>query len=104
MSSHHTSGKTGVAEKVRSSITEPPKYAVILLNDNYTTFDFVVKVLVGIFNKSIPESIQITNDVHRKGRGVCGVFPKEIAETKVEMVEQLSKNEGHPLKCVLEKI
>jgi len=104
MGSPHTSGKTGVAEKVRSSVAEPPKFAVILLNDNYTTFDFVVKVLVGIFNKTIPESIQITNDVHRQGRGICGVFPKEIAETKVELVEQLSKSEGHPLKCVMEMI
>jgi ATP-dependent Clp protease adaptor protein ClpS len=103
MSSHHTSGKTGVAEKVRSSITEPPKYAVILLNDNYTTFDFVVKVLVGIFNKSIPESIQITNDVHRKGRGVCGVFPKEIAETKVETVHTLARDNGYPLRCSMEQ-
>jgi ATP-dependent Clp protease adaptor protein ClpS len=104
MSSRQPSGKTTVAEKVRNSVSEPPKFAVILLNDNYTTFDFVVKVLVGIFRKSVPESIQITNDVHRKGRGVCGVFTREIAETKIDMVEQLSKDEGYPLKCVLEKM
>lgn len=91
-------------EKTRSKISEPPKYAVILLNDNYTTFDFVVEVLVTIFRKSVAESVQITNDVHRKGRGICGIYTKEIAETKVDLVEQLSRKDGHPLKCVMEKI
>ncbi len=95
---------SNVAEKTKSSIKEPPKYAVILLNDNYTTFEFVVKVLVSIFRKSVAEAIQITNDVHRQGRGICGLYSKEIAETKVELVEQLSRQEGHPLKCVMEKI
>lgn len=92
-----------VAEKVKAKVKEPPKYAVILLNDNYTTFDFVVKVLVSIFRKSVTEAIQVTNDVHRKGKGICGLYPKEIAETKVDQVAHMSKQEGHPLKCVMEK-
>lgn len=92
------------AEKVRETIKEPPRYAVILLNDNYTTFDFVVKVLVTIFRKNVAEAVKITNDVHHKGRGACGVYSREIAETKVEQVAQLSQAEGHPLKCVMEKV
>ena len=103
MSTKTPSGYTGLSEKVTTKVTEPPKYAVILLNDNYTTFEFVVKVLVNIFRKNIPESVQITNDVHRNGRGVCGLYSKEIAETKVELVEQMTKKEGYPLKCVMEK-
>ncbi|HAC16591.1 MAG TPA: ATP-dependent Clp protease adapter ClpS [Bacteroidetes bacterium] len=103
MSIKSPAGHTGLSEKVKTKLTEPPKYAVILLNDNYTTFEFVVKVLVTIFRKNVAESVQITNDVHRKGRGICGLYSKEIAETKVELVEQLSKKEGHPLKCVTEK-
>lgn len=103
MSTKIPAGHTGLSEKVKTKLTEPPKYAVILLNDNYTTFEFVVKVLVNIFRKNIPESVQITNDVHRNGRGVCGLYSKEIAETKVELVEQMTKKEGYPLKCVMEK-
>lgn len=99
-----TDQKTNVQERVRSTVTEPPRYAVILLNDNYTTFDFVVKVLVTIFRKSAAEAIQITNDVHRKGRGICGFYDRQVAETKVELVEQMSKKEGHPLKCLMEKM
>lgn len=91
------------AEKTREKVKEPPRYAVILLNDNYTTFDFVVKVLVEIFKKSIPEAIKITNDVHKKGKGACGLYPREIAETKIDLVEQLSRANGHPLKCIMEK-
>ncbi|MCH8495056.1 MAG: ATP-dependent Clp protease adaptor ClpS [Balneolales bacterium] len=95
--------QTTFAEKTREKVQEPPKYAVILLNDNYTTFDFVVKVLVEIFKKSIPEAIKITNDVHKKGKGACGLYPREIAETKIDLVEQLSRANGYPLKCTMEK-
>jgi len=92
------------AERIREKLAEPPRYAVILLNDNYTTFDFVVKVLVEIFRKSIAEAIKITNDVHQKGRGACGYYSREIAETKVEQVEIMSQAEGYPLKCIMEKV
>ena len=103
MSTKIPSGHTTIREKVKTKLTEPPKYAVILLNDNYTTFELVVRVLVQIFRKNIPEAIKITNDVHRIGRGICGLYSKEIAETKIELVEQMTKKEGHPLKCVMEK-
>lgn len=91
------------AEKTRETVKEPPRYAVILLNDNYTTFDFVVKVLVTVFQKSVANAITITNDVHQKGRGICGLYDRQIAETKVEMVEQMGRAEGYPLKSIMEK-
>jgi ATP-dependent Clp protease adaptor protein ClpS len=87
----------------KPGLNEPPLYKVILINDDYTTFDFVVSVLTGIFGKSVPEAVSITSDVHRKGSGICGVFPRDIAETKVDMVAQSSKKAGFPLRCTMEK-
>ncbi len=84
-------------------VTEPPKFKVWLLNDDYTTFDFVVKVLVTVFKKSIEEAVQITSDVHHKGKGICGIYTKEIAETKVALVENMSQVAGYPLKCEMEQ-
>lgn len=92
-----------LAEKTTQKLQEPPKYAVILLNDNYSTFDFVVKVLVTVFRKSVADAIRITNDVHHRGKGACGLYPREIAETKIMQVEAMSEAEGYPLKCVMEK-
>ena len=88
---------------LKERIEEPPQYSVFLLNDDYTTFDFVVKVLVTIFKKSIEEAVQITSDVHHKGQGVCGVYTKQIAETKVALVDEISRNAGYPLKCIMEE-
>ena len=82
---------------------EPPKYKVILLNDDYTTFDFVIHVLVVVFKKPHLEAIQITMDVHKRGHGLCGIYTKEIAETKVETVHQMSEAAGYPLRCVMEE-
>ncbi len=91
--------RSGLEEKVRV----PPLYRVLLLNDDYTTFDFVVGILTAIFGKSVPEAIKITNDVHKKGSGVCGVYARDIAETKIEMVARTSKEAGFPLQCSLEE-
>ncbi len=88
--------------KKKEKVDEPPLYKVILLNDDYTTFDFVVSVLTGIFGKSVPEAVTITTDVHQKGSGVCGLFPRDIAETKVDMVARSSKEAGFPLRCTME--
>lgn len=96
-------GSLSTAEKPREDLSEPPKYVVYLLNDDYSTFDFVVQVLVGIFKKSVEEAIRITNDVHHKGKGACGMYSRQIAETKVELVEQWSKQAGYPLKSVMEE-
>lgn len=92
-----------ILEKEKTEFNEPPKYKVILLNDDYTTFDFVVQVLVGIFKKNITQAVKITNDVHQKGSGICGVYPKEIAETKIDLVARTAKEAGFPLRCEMEQ-
>ena len=88
------------AEHVRTK--EPPMYKVILLNDDYTTMDFVVHILQQIFHHSTDEAAQIMMNVHNNGRGVAGIYPKEIAETKAHCVHELAQEHEYPLKCVLE--
>ncbi len=96
-----------VEESVRSEtdqeVDEPPMYRVMLLNDDYTTMEFVVEVLVYVFQKSAEEATRIMLNVHRSGVGVCGIYPFEIAETKVETVDNLSRENGFPLKCIMER-
>ena len=82
---------------------EPPLYRVLLLNDDYTTMDFVVEVLVSVFRKSVKDATVIMLNGHRQGVGVCGMFPYEIAETKVDTVHSMAKEKGFPLKCIMEK-
>jgi ATP-dependent Clp protease adaptor protein ClpS len=78
-------------------------YKVLLLNDDYTPMDFVVKVLQQFFGKSQEESTHIMLTIHEKGVGVCGIYPFEIAKTKADQVNSFSQNEQHPLQCTLEK-
>jgi ATP-dependent Clp protease adaptor protein ClpS len=84
-------------------LEEPPMYRVLLLNDDYTTMDFVVEVLRQVFHKSEEEATRIMLNVHNQGVGVCGFYPMEIAETKVDMVDSLSRERGFPLKCTMER-
>ncbi|MGB9712074.1 MAG: ATP-dependent Clp protease adapter ClpS [Dissulfurimicrobium sp.] len=79
------------------NIQEPPMFKVLLYNDDYTTMEFVVKVLMEIFNKSQQEATNIMLRIHNEGSGVCGLYPKELAETKVEMVHALAAANGFPL-------
>jgi len=79
-------------------------YKVILLNDHYTSMEFVVLVLQQIFHKSIEEATQIMLSVHRIGSGVAGTYTKEIAETKLALVTQVSRDNGYPLRCSLEPV
>jgi ATP-dependent Clp protease adaptor protein ClpS len=81
----------------------PPMYKVILLNDDYTPMEFVVELLKVVFHKPHPEATQIMLHVHQNGMGVAGVYPFEVAETKVKTVEELSREHQFPLKCVMEK-
>lgn len=92
-----------VLEETFQQTDEPPQFVVYLLNDDYTTFDFVVKVLVSIFKKTIEDAIRITNDVHHNGRGACGIYTRQIAETKIAMVEDASQQAGFPLRCIMEE-
>ena len=84
-------------------IREPKMYRVILHNDDYTTMDFVIEVLMSIFRKSASDATRIMLDVHRKGRGVCGVYTYDIAATRVSRVHQLAHKREFPLKCSLEE-
>jgi ATP-dependent Clp protease adaptor protein ClpS len=84
-------------------VKEPSLYRVLLHNDDYTSMEFVVLVLIHVFNKSIEESTRIMLNVHNTGIGVCGVYPHEVAETKVETVHTLARENGFPLKCTMER-
>ncbi len=84
-------------------VKEPSMYKVLLHNDDYTTMEFVVHVLMLIFHKSVEEATRIMLSVHHKGIGMCGVYTYEVAEIKVETVTRLARQQGHPLKCTMEK-
>lgn len=79
-------------------------YRVLLHNDDYTTMDFVVELLMNVFQKTFEEATRIMLRVHRAGRGVCGVYTYEVAETKIETVHQLATERGFPLKSSMEKV
>jgi ATP-dependent Clp protease adaptor protein ClpS len=89
--------------KKKEKLKEPDKYRVVLLNDNYTTMDFVVEVLMSIFHKKEADAERIMLDVHRKGRGIVGVYTLDIAQTKVSQVHVLAQDREFPLKCIVEK-
>ena len=90
-------------ETQKSKVKPPPMYKVVLLNDDYTPMDFVVSVLQTFFTMSREQATQIMLKVHREGMGVCGVYPKDIAATKVQQVAGYSRKHQHPLQCVMEE-
>lgn len=92
-----------VEEKAAQKARKPSLYKVFLLNDDFTTMDFVVHVLETIFNKSHVEATQIMLHVHNKGKGLAGVYTKDIAETKVDKVHRLAAEHEFPLRCKMEK-
>ena len=92
-----------IEEEIHDIVDEPPKYKVILLNDDYTTMEFVVWILEEIFHKTPSEATRIMLLVHHTGSGVCGLYPKEIAETKVEQVHAMARDAGFPLKAIMKK-
>ncbi len=94
---------TVVVTETRTETKKPSLYKVLLLNDDYTPMEFVVYVLERIFRKGRDEATQIMLHVHQKGIGVCGVYPFEIAETKVSQVEDVARRNQHPLQCTMEK-
>ena len=101
MSERHESGT--VVEK-KSARTKPPKmYQVVLLNDDFTPMEFVVGVLQKFFGKGREQATQIMLKVHHEGRGVCGVYPRDIAASKVEQVGNYARQHQHPLQCVMEE-
>jgi len=90
-------------ERVETQKKEPELYQVVLLNDDYTTMEFVVNVLESIFEKSPAEAFQIMMHVHRNGRGIAGVYPWEVAETKADTVRSLATEAGFPLRATIEE-
>ncbi len=100
-------GKTGnierVEERVESEVVPPSMYKVVLNNDDYTPMDFVVEVLQKFFRMNEQQATDVMLAVHEKGKGVCGIFPYGIAETKVIQVNQFARQNQHPLLCSLEK-
>ena len=98
-------GQTGDAVKERPEVRkeEPTLYKVVLLNDDYTTMEFVIQVLEGVFQKSPADAYRIMMHVHLNGRGIAGVYPFEIAETKVETVTSLARRAEFPLRATIEE-
>jgi len=92
-----------VVQEARPKLKRPPMYKVVLLNDDYTPMEFVVQILQGIFGLNQEKATQIMLHVHTRGVGVCGVFSRDIAETKVAQVTQAARENQHPLKCTMEK-
>jgi len=92
-----------VLSEIGEEIDEPSMYKVLLHNDNYTTMEFVIEILMLVFGKSPEVAVKIMLNVHHKGIGVCGVYTYEISETKVNEVHTLAKQHGFPLKCTMEK-
>ncbi|WP_299794251.1 ATP-dependent Clp protease adapter ClpS [uncultured Shewanella sp.] len=92
-----------VEESVESELMPPPMYKVILNNDDYTPMDFVIEVLQLFFKKNEQDATDIMLAIHNQGKGICGVFPFGIAETKVAQVNQFARQNQHPLLCSLEK-
>ncbi len=86
-----------------TELKEPPRYKVLLHNDNYTTMEFVVQVLETVFHKNPAEAVQIMLNVHKRGVGLCGIYTAEVAETKVAMVHHMARENNYPLKCSMEE-
>ena len=91
-----------VLDRQASKVAPPPMYQVVLLNDDYTPMEFVVSVLQRIFGKNEDEEARIMLLVHHQGRGVCGVYTRDIDATRVEMVRQMARARQHPLQCIME--
>ena len=94
---------TGTITKTKPKTKRPSQYRVLLLNDDYTPMEFVVLVLQEIFNKSREDAMRIMLHVHNHGVGECGIYPFEVAETKVTRVMDTARKNQHPLQCVMEK-
>ena len=102
MASENPDIREDVTSDIDEEITEPPLYKVLLHNDDFTTKEFVVTVLVSVFNKSLDQATELMWRVHRHGVGVAGVYPLEIAETKIGIVKATAQENGFPLKLTME--
>ncbi|MBS0313270.1 MAG: ATP-dependent Clp protease adapter ClpS [Burkholderiales bacterium] len=94
--------ESSVLEAERVDVKPPPMYRVLLLNDDYTPMDFVVAILQQVFAMNREKATQVMLQVHRSGAGTCGVFTREVADTKVAQVAELAAHHQHPLQCTME--
>jgi len=101
MATKHREGT--ILETRKAKVKPPPMYKVVLCNDDFTPMEFVVLVLLKFFSMGREQATQIMLKVHREGKGVCGVFPRDVAATKVEQVTSFSRQHQHPLQCVMEE-
>ena len=97
------SEQTIFKEEIKTKLKKPNMYRVIIHNDDYTTMEFVVEVLVKVFHKKVPEASKIMLDVHNKGKGIVGVYTADIAATKILQVKQMAEESGFPLKLTMEE-
>jgi ATP-dependent Clp protease adaptor protein ClpS len=91
-----------VAERQAARVKPPPVYQVVMLNDDFTPMEFVVMVLQEYFHRDIETATQIMLKIHHEGRGICGVYTRDVAATKVEIVQAAARRSGHPLQCIME--
>ena len=98
-----TDGEIGIATKTKARPKKPSQYKVLMLNDDYTPMEFVVMVLKRFFQMDLEQATRVMLHVHQRGVGVCGIFPYEVAETKVNQVMDFARENQHPLQCTLEK-
>ena len=96
-------GQVGIATRTRAKPKKPSQFKVLMLNDDYTPMEFVVMVLKRYFRMDMEQATRVMLHVHQRGVGVCGVYPYEIAETKVNQVMDFARQNQHPLQCTLEK-
>lgn len=97
------SGTGLVVEPEKPKLKKPSMYKVVMLNDDYTPMEFVVMILEKLFRLDHEKAMQIMLNVHQKGKGICGIFPHEVAQTKVAMVLELARQNEHPLQCTMEE-
>ncbi len=95
-------GEGEVRTRTKSEVEKPPKYKVLIHNDDYTTMEFVVWILQDVFHHSPASATRVMLHVHRMGVGVAGIYTRDIAETRVDQVLQLAREAGHPLQCTME--
>jgi len=103
MATNDENGTLLIPKEQKAAVKPPPMYQVLLLNDDYTPMEFVVAIIQEYFNKDRETATQIMLKVHRDGKCMCGVYPKDIASTKVELVLTHARKAGHPLQCVMEE-
>ncbi|QEI07303.1 ATP-dependent Clp protease adapter ClpS [Pigmentiphaga aceris] len=95
--------QTTLLERETAQVKPPPMFKVVLLNDDFTPMEFVVLILQKFFSKGHEQATQIMLNVHQQGRGVCGIYPRDVASTKIDQVSRFARQHQHPLQCIMEE-